>query len=112
MDSDRRSSRSRSFSSSSASLPSSPCFCASPSSPGRGIATDEILRNSLDLRKETEMARAGKPNILVLWGDDIGWWNISYNNRGQMGYRTPNIERIGHEGATFTAYYGQQSCPA
>jgi hypothetical protein len=39
-----------------------------------------------------------QPNILILWGDDIGWWNISYNNRGQMGYRTPNIDRIGHEG--------------
>ncbi|HZP45826.1 MAG TPA: arylsulfatase [Candidatus Binataceae bacterium] len=58
------------------------------------------------------MASAGKPNILVLWGDDIGWWNISYNNRGQMGYWTPNIDRIGHEGATFTDYYGQQSCTA
>ncbi|HEY7577968.1 MAG TPA: arylsulfatase [Acetobacteraceae bacterium] len=58
------------------------------------------------------MANAGKPNILILWGDDIGWWNISYNNRGQMGYRTPNIDRIGHEGCTFTDYYGQQSCTA
>ena len=58
------------------------------------------------------MAKAGKPNILILWGDDIGWWNISYNNRGQMGYRTPNIDRIGNEGATFTDYYGQQSCTA
>src|SRR3974377_1571106 len=56
------------------------------------------------------MASSGKPKILILWGDDIGWWNISYNNRGQMGYRTPNIDRIGHEGATFTDYYGQQSC--
>src|SRR5690349_6633816 len=58
------------------------------------------------------MAKGGKPNILVLWGDDIGWWNISYNNRGQMGYRTPNIDRLGHEGCTFTDYYGQQSCTA
>ena len=58
------------------------------------------------------MAKSGKPNILILWGDDIGWWNISYNNRGQMGYRTPNIDRIGHEGCTFTDYYGQQSCTA
>ena len=40
------------------------------------------------------MASAKKPNILILWGDDIGWWNISYNNRGQMGYRTPNIDRV------------------
>jgi arylsulfatase A-like enzyme len=51
-----------------------------------------------------------KPNILVLWGDDIGWWNISYNNRGQMGYRTPNIDRVGNEGVAFTDYYAQQSC--
>ena len=40
-----------------------------------------------------------KPNILILWGDDIGWWNISFNNRGQMGYRTPNIDRLANEGA-------------
>jgi arylsulfatase len=53
-----------------------------------------------------------KPNILVMWGDDIGWWNISYNNKGQMGYRTPNIDRIANEGLAFTDYYGQQSCTA
>ncbi len=53
-----------------------------------------------------------KPNILILWGDDIGWWNISYNSRGQMGYRTPNIDRIAEEGIAFTDYYGQQSCTA
>src|ERR1700733_4175559 len=58
------------------------------------------------------MPKQTKPNILVLWGDDVGWWNISYNSRGQMGYRTPNIDRIGNEGATFTDYYGQQSCTA
>jgi arylsulfatase A-like enzyme len=55
---------------------------------------------------------AKKPNILILWGDDIGWWNISYNSRGQMGYRTPNIDRIGNEGIAFTDYYAQQSCTA
>ena len=56
---------------------------------------------------------AGKqPNILVLWGDDIGTWNISHNNRGMMGYRTPNIDRIAKEGVSFTDYYGQQSCTA
>lgn len=53
-----------------------------------------------------------KPNILILWGDDIGWWNISFNSRGQMGYRTPNIDRIANEGIAFTDYYGQQSCTA
>ena len=55
---------------------------------------------------------AKMPNILVLWGDDIGMWNISYNNRGMMGYRTPNIDRIANEGVAFTDYYGQQSCTA
>jgi arylsulfatase len=53
-----------------------------------------------------------QPNILVLWGDDIGWWNISFNSRGQMGYHTPNIDRVANEGACFTDYYGQQSCTA
>jgi len=53
-----------------------------------------------------------KPNILILWGDDIGWYNISYNNRGQMGYRTPNIDRVANEGMAFTDYYAQQSCTA
>ena len=55
---------------------------------------------------------AKKPNILILWGDDIGWWNISYNSRGQMGYWTPNIDRIGNEGVAFTDFYAQQSCTA
>jgi arylsulfatase A-like enzyme len=58
------------------------------------------------------MSKDKKPNILIMWGDDIGWWNISYNNKGQMGYRTPNIDRIAHEGIAFTDYYGQQSCTA
>ncbi len=53
-----------------------------------------------------------KPNILVIWGDDIGPWNISHNNRGMMGYSTPNIDRIAAEGLAFTDYYGQQSCTA
>ena len=55
---------------------------------------------------------AKKPNILVIWGDDIGTWNISHNSRGMMGYRTPNIDRIAREGLTFTDYYAQQSCTA
>ena len=55
---------------------------------------------------------AGKPNILVIWGDDIGYWNVSAYNLGQMGYRTPNIDRIAREGALFTDLYGQQSCTA
>jgi len=57
-------------------------------------------------------AAGDRPNILVIWGDDIGTWNISYNNRGMMGYRTPNIDRIATEGLSFTDYYAQQSCTA
>jgi arylsulfatase len=53
-----------------------------------------------------------KPNILIIWGDDIGWFNISANNNGIMGYRTPNIDRVAKEGALFTDWYGQQSCTA
>ncbi len=61
----------------------------------------------------TSIARAAdKPNVLVIWGDDIGTWNISHNNRGMMGYKTPNIDRIAKEGLSFTDYYGQQSCTA
>ena len=55
---------------------------------------------------------AKRPNILVIWGDDIGTWNISHNNRGMMGYQTPNIDRIAKEGVGFTDYYAQQSCTA
>jgi arylsulfatase A-like enzyme len=58
------------------------------------------------------LAQAKKPNILVIWGDDIGWYNPSIYNRGDMGYSTPNIDRIGKEGAMFTCWYGQQSCTA
>ena len=53
-----------------------------------------------------------KPNILIIWGDDIGYWNISAYNQGMMGYKTPNIDRIAREGALFTDWYGQQSCTA
>ncbi len=53
-----------------------------------------------------------KPNIVIIWGDDIGWYNISAYNLGVMGYETPNIDRIAKEGALFTDWYGQQSCTA
>ena len=55
---------------------------------------------------------AGKPNILIIWGDDIGPYNISAYNMGRMGYRTPNIDRIAAEGIIFTDSYGDQSCTA
>ena len=53
-----------------------------------------------------------KPNILVIWGDDVGVHNISAYNHGIMGYQTPNIDRIAKEGAMFTDAYAQQSCTA
>ncbi|MEM7023716.1 MAG: arylsulfatase [Pseudomonadota bacterium] len=53
-----------------------------------------------------------KPNILVVWGDDIGQSNISAYTRGMVGYETPNIDRIANEGMIFTDYYGEQSCTA
>jgi len=55
---------------------------------------------------------AKKPNILVIMADDVGYWNVSHNNRGMMGYKTPNIDRIANEGLSFTDYYGEQSCTA
>lgn len=56
--------------------------------------------------------KTDKPNILVIWGDDIGWANISSFNHGIMGYETPNIDRLADEGAMYTDWYAQQSCTA
>src|SRR6202012_3735848 len=53
-----------------------------------------------------------KPNILVIWGDDIGISNLSCYSRGLMGYETPNIDRLANEGMMFTDSYGEQSCTA
>jgi arylsulfatase len=53
-----------------------------------------------------------QPNILVIWGDDVGQSNISAYTRGLVGYQTPNIDRIANEGIIFTDYYGEQSCTA
>jgi arylsulfatase len=53
-----------------------------------------------------------RPNIVVIWGDDIGFWNVSAYSRGAMGYRTPNIDRIADEGAIFSDHYAQPSCTA
>jgi arylsulfatase A-like enzyme len=62
-------------------------------------------------RKAADSA-AGKPNILVIWGDDIGTTNLSCYSDGLMGYETPNIDRIAKEGVRFLHYYGEQSCTA
>jgi hypothetical protein len=53
-----------------------------------------------------------RPNILIIWGDDIGVHNVSAYTHAIMGYRTPNIDRIAREGALFTDAYAQQSCTA
>jgi arylsulfatase A-like enzyme len=79
-----------------------------------------ILLSSKTLFSQTESpsvittpeSEGKKPNILVIMGDDIGWYNPSIYHRGDMGYWTPNIDRIGKEGAMFTCWYGQQSCTA
>ena len=57
-----------------------------------------------------QAAKSKKPNILVIWGDDIGITNISAYSHGMMGYKTPNIDPIANEGALFTDYYAEQSC--
>src|SRR5688572_20758003 len=58
------------------------------------------------------MAKTDKPNILVIWGDDIGISNLSCYSHGLMGYQTPNIDRLAKEGMMFTDSYGEQSCTA
>jgi arylsulfatase len=57
-----------------------------------------------DAQTRSGQSQSNKPNILVIWGDDIGTWNISHNNHGMMGYKTPNIDRIAREGVSFTDY--------
>ncbi len=62
--------------------------------------------------QQQDNGNSSKPNILVLWGDDIGQSNISAFTHGLVGYQTPNIDRIADEGMMFTDYYGEQSCTA
>ena len=57
-------------------------------------------------------AAQDKPNIVVIWGDDVGQSNISAYTKGVMGYRTPNIDSIARDGMIFTDYYAEQSCTA
>jgi len=71
-----------------------------------------ILLLAVSLGAVSSVGAAEKPNILVIWGDDIGQSNISAYTRGLVGYKTPNIDRIASEGIIFTDYYGEQSCTA
>ncbi|MBW1609528.1 MAG: sulfatase-like hydrolase/transferase, partial [Deltaproteobacteria bacterium] len=66
----------------------------------------------LCLASPAAFAAKKKPNILVIWGDDVGYWNVSAYNQGMMGYETPKIDSIAKEGALFTDWYAQQSCTA
>jgi arylsulfatase A-like enzyme len=72
------------------------------------IILSSTVASSLSFAQQSAL----RPNILVIMADDIGYWNISAHNRGQMGYRTPNIDSIANEGAILTDYHGQQSCTA
>ena len=71
-----------------------------------------VLAGAVYLPALAQAQDTSKPNFLIIWGDDIGQFNTSAYNRGMMGYRTPNIDRIAQEGALFTDWYGQQSCTA
>jgi arylsulfatase len=73
-----------------------------------GVAAAAVLMAPM----ASALAQGKKPNILVIWGDDIGQFNVSAYNNGMMGYKTPNIDSIAREGAMFTDWYGQQSCTA
>ncbi len=76
----------------------------------RAVPPSELaLVNTDDVIEE---GKTKKPNILVIWGDDVGYWNISAYNMGMMGYETPNIDRISNEGMIFTDAYGENSCTA
>ena len=78
-----------------------------------GAAARAGLPTPVNAQDATPGAADGTlPNILVMWGDDIGWFNVSAYNMGIMGYRTPNIDRIGREGVVCTDWYGQNSCTA
>src|SRR3970282_1338244 len=76
------------------------------------LRTILFLLAAVSLLSGTAHAQAKKPNIVVIWGDDVGYWNVSAYNQGMMGYKTPNIDRIAREGGLFTDWYGQQSCTA
>ncbi|AGA27068.1 arylsulfatase [Singulisphaera acidiphila] len=98
----------------------SPSSCDTPATPGQGSCCSSDLDRGalLALAERNEAVAEGaaksgkKPNILVIFGDDIGQTNLSAYSMGLMGYRTPNIDRVAKEGMIFTDYYAEQSCTA
>jgi arylsulfatase len=93
-----------------------PQAAAAPGAPQEVQLTKSVYKpHAAALVKTDDVVNEGKskrPNILVIMGDDIGFFNISAHNRGMMGYQTPNIDRIANEGMLFTDAYGEQSCTA
>src|SRR5262245_11980743 len=77
-----------------------------------GISVITTLTTAIAQQPLPAPAPGQRPNILVIWGDDVGVHNISAYSHGIMGYKTPNIDRIAREGAMFTDFYAQQSCTA
>jgi len=76
---------------------------------GTTLAAASALNASTPIKSAQAQAAGGKPNILVIFGDDIGITNLSTYSQGLMGYETPNIDRIANEGLKFLHYYGEQS---
>src|SRR5215472_9128947 len=79
---------------------------------GTTLAAASALQTSIETAQAQPASCGSKPNILVIFGDDIGQTNVSAYSFGVMGYKTPNIDRIGREGMMFTDYYAEQSCTA
>jgi arylsulfatase A-like enzyme len=79
---------------------------------GLGLGAASAQETGTPTTEATPAASSDRPNILVLMGDDIGYWNISAYSLGMMGFQTPNIDRIAQEGMIFTDAYGEQSCTA
>ena len=77
-----------------------------------GLATTTILTCALGVAAPPAQAQTAKPNILVIMGDDIGWFNIGAYNQGIMVGKTPNLDRLAAEGMRFTDYYAEASCTA
>jgi len=99
-----------------APAPSAPAAAPQTGGSSAGVATSARITTKAARERTPDLSEGAKvgdrPNILVIWGDDIGVHNISAYNHGMMGYETPNIDRIAQEGGMFTHYYGEQSCTA
>jgi len=82
---------------------------------GRWAVVSSVLASGLLMSArpaQAQSAQTKKPNIVIIWGDDIGQSDISAYSMGLMGFRTPNIDRVAKEGMIFTDYYAEQSCTA